>query len=198
MSSLIDSRRAIYSAAPNRNAEPRFMPQHTHRRLSLIRRSRSSLGWGLTVLACAHVALSALIAWGPDELGNHVQLDISSSDPYAARIVLDHYVALLGIPEGMLQVSSDGTGAVLVPWGTVSAAVVGPDGKPVVKTDLSFDWVSDVNGLECGNGDAGYGVSWDGTPTAIPCQAGIWTIRVRTAAPASRRPSSACPTIRAF
>jgi hypothetical protein len=25
-------------------------------------------------------------------------------------------------------------------------------------------------------GDVGYGVSWDGTPTELPCQAGRWTI----------------------
>jgi hypothetical protein len=113
-----------------------------------------------------------------DTIGNRIEIDISSAAPDARRRVLRHYLELLNLPAGMLYVVSDGTGAVLVPWGTVSASVVGPDGQPARKSDLSFDWISTNVGLECGGGDIGYGVSWDGRPTLIPCQAGTWTILV--------------------
>ncbi|HJP89752.1 MAG TPA: hypothetical protein VJ850_12020 [Candidatus Limnocylindrales bacterium] len=109
---------------------------------------------------------------------NFVTMYISSAIPDAEARVLQHYADLLDLPPGILVVASDGTGAALKPWGTVLITVLGMDGKPVGENSLNLDWSSDFEGIQCGGGDVGYGVSWDDKPAELPCQEGTWTIRV--------------------
>jgi len=124
---------------------------------------------------------AAITGWGRDDINDQVQIDVSSANPDAAAIVLAHYTAEFGLPPGMLTVESDGNGAALRPWGTVRLTVLGPDGKPVhVANDLYVEWAGDLPNLSCGVGDVGYGVSSDGTPTELPCQAGRWRISIDT------------------
>jgi len=121
------------------------------------------------------------MSWGRSETEDLVELNISSVVPNADTIVLAHHVDVLGLPEGILRVTSDGNGAGLRPWGFVRITVIGPDGKFVGPNSLGLDWTGDLPNLYCGVGDKGYGISWDGTPTELPCQAGRWTIYVGTA-----------------
>ncbi len=120
------------------------------------------------------------MSWGRNDTQDFVELHISSAVPDAASVVLAHYVDVLGLPEGILRVDSDGNGAGLRPWGFVRISVVGPSGSAVGPNSLGLDWQGDLPNLYCGVGDRGYGISWDGTPTELPCQAGRWTIFVGT------------------
>ncbi len=132
---------------------------------------------------------------GPDEVANRVELDISSAVPDAADRALAHYIAEFQLPAGILHVWSDGNGAALRPWGTVRIHVLGPDGHPVrTRNGLGLEWVGDLPNLYCGVGDVGYGISADGTPTELPCQAGTWKISV-TAGPDNHVVGSSTVTV---
>jgi hypothetical protein len=120
-------------------------------------------------------------SWGRNDTEDLIELHISSTTPDAAAVVLNHYVTVLGLPEGILRVESDGNGAALRPWGFVRVTVIGPNGRVVGPNSLGLDWQGDLPTLYCGVGDKGYGISWDGTPSELPCQAGRWTIYVGTA-----------------
>ena len=82
-------------------------------------------------------------------------------------------------PPGMIRVSSDGTGAHLLPVGTVVGRVLLADGRPPGRNDLMLDSGSpdDPPGW-CGGGDIGYGVMEDGR-IEFPCKLGWRTILVR-------------------
>jgi hypothetical protein len=110
---------------------------------------------------------------GVDIIANVVTLDVSSGAPAAVRLIADHY----GLGD-QLQITSDGTGATLLPRGTVAGRVVGPDGKAVRDGELDLRWTSPDPG-DCGGGDIGYGVGRDGT-FQLPCQIGVRTIMVMT------------------
>jgi hypothetical protein len=103
---------------------------------------------------------------GVDTIKNVIVLDVSSAEPTAVQQILDHYA--LG---DRLAVSSDGTGAALIPAGTVDGLVIGPDGRPADPRG-GLD-VRDEPGApgSCGGGDMGFGVADDGT-FKYPCQAG--------------------------
>lgn len=113
---------------------------------------------------------------GADIIANVVTVDISSANPNAEAIIVGHY----GAPAGMIRVRSDGTGAALLPWGTVKGRVVLANGKPPGANNLL---VMDGRGGDpgsCGGGDIGFGVQPDGT-FEYPCQVGrrnleIWDI----------------------
>jgi len=108
-----------------------------------------------------------------------VELHISSAVPDAADRVLAHYTSLWDLPPGILHVDSDGTGAALRGRGTLLITVLRPNGKPVGPSELGLNWAGlDLPDIQCGVGDMGFGVSWDETPTELPCQEGRWRIEV--------------------
>lgn len=99
---------------------------------------------------------------------NAIMMDVSSAEPTAVQQIVDHYA--LG---DKLVVTSDGTGAALIPAGDVKGKVRLKNGKaPGPTADLQIDAIyqETVPG-SCGGGDMGYGVLPDGTFT-YPCQAG--------------------------
>jgi hypothetical protein len=117
---------------------------------------------------------------GADISDNVVNIDISSANPDAANLIVAHYAA----PAGMLRVISDGTGAHLLPYGTVVGRVLMADGRPPGPNDLMLDAGSpdDPPGW-CGGGDIGYGVGEDGG-IDFPCKVGRRTILVKDWVPA--------------
>jgi hypothetical protein len=118
---------------------------------------------------------AALQGVGADIQANVVDVSVSSANPRAAELIVDHYDA----PAGMLRVESDGTGAALLPSGTVVGRVLLADGTPPGPNDLMLDAGSpnDPPGW-CGGGDIGYGVVEDGR-IEFPCKAGRRTILVK-------------------
>ncbi len=106
---------------------------------------------------------------------NVVSVTVSSAEPDAAERIVAHYDA----PPGMIRVTSDGTGAALLPYGTVVGRVLLADGRPPGPNDLMVDAGSreDPPG-RCGGGDMGYGVREDGR-IEYPCQAGRRTILIK-------------------
>jgi len=112
---------------------------------------------------------------GVDTSDNVVAIDISSANPDAADLIVAHYAA----PDGMIRVISDGTGAHLLPSGTVVGHVLMADGRPPGMNDLMLDAGSpdDPPGW-CGGGDIGYGIGEDGG-IEFPCKVGRRTILVR-------------------
>jgi hypothetical protein len=120
----------------------------------------------------------AEIPASPQGVGAHVSenvvvIDISSANPEAEAMILDHY----GAPDGMIRVISDGTGAALLPVGTVVGRVLLANGAPPGPNNLSLSEGSpdDPPGW-CGGG-IGYGVAPDGS-IEIPCKVGRRTIQV--------------------
>ena len=112
---------------------------------------------------------------GADISDNVVNIDVSSANPEAPDLIVAHYPA----PAGMLRVSSDGTGAHLLPSGTVVGRVLQADGRPPGPNDLMLDAGSpdDPPGW-CGGGDVGFGVMEDGR-IEFPCKVGQRTILVK-------------------
>lgn len=112
---------------------------------------------------------------GADIDDNVVDIDISSANPDAGDLIVAHFAA----PHGMIRVISDGTGAHLLPTGTVVGRVLMADGRPPGMNDLMLDAGSpnDPPGW-CGGGDIGYGVDEDGR-IEFPCKVGRRTILVK-------------------
>jgi hypothetical protein len=116
---------------------------------------------------------------GVDVIANDVEVDVSSANANAAALILAHYA----VPAGMIAVVSDGTGAALLPWGTVRGRVLDSRGKPpgeAVAAGLNLSWTSDGPG-RCGIGDIGYGVGGSGG-FELPCQVGGHTFEVQVPA----------------
>jgi hypothetical protein len=117
---------------------------------------------------------------GVDVIANRVELEVSSSRPDAAALVSAHYP----VAPGMLIVTSDGTGAVLIRAGTVRGRVVDVLGQPpgeILAGQLVLQWTSDGPG-DCGRGDVGFGVLANGG-FELPCQAGGHTIEIQIGVP---------------
>ncbi len=108
---------------------------------------------------------------GVDVIRNETLVTVSSANPAAVDLIEDHY----GFGAA-LEVSSDGTGAALIPWGIVNGRVRTRSGDLPPQADYFLQWRGSGPG-DCGGGDVGYGVSPDGTFT-LPCQQGTWTIEV--------------------
>ena len=111
---------------------------------------------------------------GVELLENILVMEISSANPDAPAIIEAHY----GLGD-KLRVESDGTGAALLPWGTVVGDVFGPNGRRLNGYhDLMVSAVSDDLGHCGGPGDIGYGVS-DKGKIEYPCQVGVRTIQIQ-------------------
>jgi hypothetical protein len=111
---------------------------------------------------------------GADTARNVVTVDISSANPNAAAIIVAHYNA----PPGMIRVLSDGTGAALLPSGTVKGVVVRRDGKRL--GDVGSLMIQEAPGGPpgwCGAGDIGFGVMPNGA-FEYPCKVGRRVIQV--------------------
>jgi hypothetical protein len=111
---------------------------------------------------------------GADITRGVVTIDVSSANPDVAALIVTHY----GAPHGLLEVVSDGTGAALLPWGTVNGLVVTRDGKP--PGDRAILGIFDAIGGDpghCGGGDIGFGPLPDGT-FKYPCQVGDRIIEI--------------------
>lgn len=111
--------------------------------------------------------------FGADIIDNVVTVDISSANPNAAAIIVAHYAA----PPGMIRVQSDGTGAALLPWGTVKGRVLTAEGKTPGSNDLMVEQAPGGVPGSCGGGDVGFGVLENGT-FEYPCQVGPRTIQL--------------------
>jgi hypothetical protein len=111
---------------------------------------------------------------GAGTIENAVLMDVSSAEPTAVQQIEDHY----GLGD-KLVVTSDGTGEVFIPYGTVKGKIRTADGKIPKSVDelfLGYDYDPAIPG-ECGGGDIGYGFKADGT-FEYPCKAGVRTITV--------------------
>jgi len=100
---------------------------------------------------------------------NAIQMDVSSAGPTAVQQIGDHY----GLGD-KLTVTSDGTGYVFIPWGTVKGKIRTASGKiPNRLMDLNImnEYDPAIPGT-CGGGDIGYGFLADGS-FDYPCQAGV-------------------------
>lgn len=104
---------------------------------------------------------------GVDLHASQVFIELSSANPEAVAIVEAHF----GLGD-RLHVTSDGTGAALIPAGTVMGTVEPFD--RLRGRNLNLAWTSDDPG-DCGGGDMGFGVG-DGGHFELPCQAGRRTI----------------------
>ena len=102
-------------------------------------------------------------------LENAITMDVSSAEPTAVQQIVDHY----GLGD-KLVVTSDGTGVVFLPSGTVKGKVRTVDGKipqSVEDLNLGYEYDPNIPG-DCGGGDIGYGIKADGT-FEYPCKAGV-------------------------
>ena len=111
---------------------------------------------------------------GVGVIENAITMDVSSAEPTAVQQIEDHY----GLGD-KLVVTSDGTGVVFIPSGTVKGKVRTADGKvprSVEDLNLGYEYDPAIPG-DCGSGDIGYGIRPDGT-FEYPCTAGIRTITV--------------------
>jgi hypothetical protein len=113
---------------------------------------------------------------GADISDNVVDIGVSSSVPEAVDIIAAHY----GLGD-RLRIISDGTGSMLIPWGTVVGRVTFR-GKPVsipMTANVSLAWDRPGDGVgSCGGGDVGFGVDRRGH-FELPCQIGRRTILVQ-------------------
>jgi hypothetical protein len=116
----------------------------------------------------------APVGVGVDQIANRVKVDVSSANANAAALIFAHYA----VPADMIVVVSDGTGAALLPWGTVRGRVLDSAGQPpgAVAGGFYLNYTPDGPG-SCGVGDMGYGVGDDGK-FELPCQVGGWTFDV--------------------
>lgn len=106
-----------------------------------------------------------------DTIRNVVVLSVSSAHPRAVELIEAHFD--LGKE---LEVVSDGTGVVLIPWGEIVGRVRTSSGDLPDREDYYLRWRGS-GARRCGVLDVGYGLAKDGSFT-LPCQAGTWTIEV--------------------
>ncbi|MGZ8514293.1 MAG: hypothetical protein ACXW4H_04225 [Candidatus Limnocylindrales bacterium] len=106
-----------------------------------------------------------------DTIRDVTVLSVSSANPRAVELIQSHFG--LG---AAFEATSDGTGAALIPWGTVEGRVRTRAGDVPGPAEYNLRWHGTGPG-DCGGGDVGYGVSDLGTFT-LPCQQGTWMIEV--------------------
>jgi len=83
-----------------------------------------------------------LMGYGPDVMANRIEVQISSADPYADARIKAHY----GWTDEVVIVNSDGTGALLLPKGTLRITAIDAQGRPVA--GLACVAISDVEGAQ--------------------------------------------------
>ena len=146
---------------------------------ALMERISSDTDWFKTVDA-------AFSSAGLDEMTNQVDMEISSANPAAPALILQHF----GVGPAVLRIESDGTGILLQPRGKVRGRVLLANGKPPpADSSLGLDWSPDVpapGSGACGIGDMGFGVGQDGR-FELPCAPGGWTIKVFKETPNGRK-----------
>jgi hypothetical protein len=114
---------------------------------------------------------AAAMSIGVDVVANHTFLELSSANPDAPALALAHY----GVPADELAVTEDGTGAALLPRGTIDLTVAVTDGGAVPTGGWDLDFAGDGPG-SCGE-MVGYAIT-PGSVVQIPCQVGGWTVKV--------------------
>ncbi len=114
---------------------------------------------------------AAAMSIGVDVVANHTFLELSSANPDAPALALAHY----GVPADELAVTEDGTGAALLPRGTIDLTVTVTGGGAVPTGGWDLDFVGDGPG-SCGE-MVGYAIT-PGSVVQIPCQIGGWTVRL--------------------
>ena len=118
---------------------------------------------------------------GADIVRNIVQIEISSANPEAPRLIVDHYARKLGIPPEMLDVVSDGTGVKLMPTGIVDGIVVTAAGRRPGPNDLIVDTEPERAGI-CEGWGTSSGVANNGSFKLV-CTRGDWTVRLKAPGP---------------
>jgi hypothetical protein len=106
---------------------------------------------------------------GVDIHASRVSVEVSSANPDAVAIIEAHF----GLGD-RIHVTSDGTGAALLPYGTVKGRV--DPIAPFKPWTLSLRWTNHDPG-DCGGGDMGFGVD-DAGRFELPCRVGTRTIIV--------------------
>lgn len=115
--------------------------------------------WTLRELEALQREITSQIPWlreqdyfflgaGVDLKANTAFLEVSSADPDAERRLLEHFDGL-----GKLMITSDGTGARLLPTGSLTGIVTDPDGQPIegLLVELAGD-VPGTAGTDIGQG----------------------------------------------
>ena len=111
---------------------------------------------------------------GIDTSENEVELRISSANPDAPRLIIEHFDA-----EEWLRVKSDGVGPWRGGYGRLEITVVAADGTPV--EDASCDPVPDVSSAYS-SGDMGWGTSEAGI-CSFPVGATGYTVHISVDGP---------------
>ena len=113
---------------------------------------------------------AALTGVGYSTTENVLSIEVSSKNPDVERLVITRY----DLPADAVKVESDGTGAHLLPSGTVRGRVLTAGGKAPGPNDLMVDARGGDPGW-CGGGDIGIGVDASGS-FEISCKVGRRTI----------------------
>jgi hypothetical protein len=113
---------------------------------------------------------AALTGVGYLAMENVLSIEISSKNPDVEQLVIVRY----NLPADAVKVESDGTGAHLLPSGTVRGRVLTAAGKAPGRNEFMVDSRGGDPGW-CGGGDVGFGVNADGT-FELPCKVGHRTI----------------------
>lgn len=83
---------------------------------------------------------AVVIGYGPDVMLDRLKIDLSSADPEVAQKIEAHF----GWTDGVVAVSSDGTGALLLPTGRLVIHVLAHDGHPLA--GLGCVAIPDISG----------------------------------------------------
>jgi hypothetical protein len=108
-----------------------------------------------------------------DIAANAARIDVSTTNTAVAPLIVDHY----GVESSMIAIGSDGTGALVQPWGSLRGRIVGVSVSILRQTTIQAELKSGDQGVRCEpGGDMGIGPMADGTFT-VPCQPGEWVVR---------------------
>jgi hypothetical protein len=113
---------------------------------------------------------AALTGVGYSATENVLSIEVSSKNPDVEQLVIARY----NLPGDAVKVESDGTGAHLLPSGTVRGRVLTAAGKAPGPNEFMVDSRGGDPGW-CGGGDIGVGVQADGS-FEISCKVGRRTI----------------------
>ena len=113
-----------------------------------------------------------LMGVGADEMHSVVMIEVSTANPDIAALI----AARFAVPPDVLDVRSDGTGAVLMPRGTLRGQIVGVPKAAFADLSIQSRLIDGPTGVSCElGGDVGLGVDAQGR-FQMPCQQGTWEI----------------------